>query len=234
MTSTMVGPFSPGLAPLGQRRARRWPSGGACRARMTDSSAAASSSARRAVSGRSIAPAAREQRRRDTVATSRSPLVLSVEPVETRSTMTSATPRCGATSAAPETERRVLSVEPAVPLGQARNDVATRSPSAIGGSRTGLSRTATEPAAAEAQVEGVATSRPLSSTRSRPVIPGPPRRRRRTRGCLRRARRAPNPRPAGCSARAAKLELQPRAPATRGADSERPLFGKAMRIIVVR
>jgi hypothetical protein len=50
------------------------------------------------------APGAATRRAVDssTVASSRSPFILSVEPVEVRSTITSAMPRCGAISTAPE------------------------------------------------------------------------------------------------------------------------------------
>ena len=104
-----VGPLRPGTICLTRSSAARgtlairyrWP-----RARSTDANAATSSSsgpAGRWPSGSRRGAVISRAVDSSIVATSRRPFTLSVEPVDVRSTTMSAIPRCGATSAAPDT-----------------------------------------------------------------------------------------------------------------------------------
>ena len=106
-TSMTVGPPSPGVISRTRESASRgtFAMRYRCpRARSTEVSAVTRSSRAAACdAGHVRGPGGATSQAEDSrmVATSRSPLTLSVDPVDVRSTMTSAMPRCGATSAAP-------------------------------------------------------------------------------------------------------------------------------------
>ena len=151
---------------------------------------------------------------------SRRPFTFSVEPVETRSTMMSATPRCGAISAAPETGT-IVTVRPRLRRTRAvsrGNTVATRAPSWTSAScampLSSLAATR-EPAAPEAEVQQDAPRpRRDSSTRSRPVMPRSAAPSATNSGMSSRAHeeREEVVRPSdACSARSAHVELEARA-----------------------
>ena len=215
------------------------------RARITDSSAETRSLMASARSNeppvvRDAASGATTSRALDwrMVATSCRPLTRSVEPEDTRSTMTSAMPRCGAISAAPETGTSAMSRHAwrkysAVTRGKL---VATRAPCRMSASEwiplSSVAATARRhwPSSRSASVS---SARPDSWIRSHPVIPTSAAPSATNSGMSWARTKIPSKTPPSDAVRARSPRALISSPASansaRMSSARRPLFGRAMR-----